>query len=152
MMVPAEPPSRRLKAFAALRELLGAYRAFYWDASWNVQQFGLTLEQFDVVATLGNTAGMDLLQLQTRVLMIQKELQGLLEELIACDIVLELVVDAVTIYQLTPLGHKVFQVSFQDHAQYLEQRFGELESSEIEFLQHILRHLRQAFNESSVPK
>jgi hypothetical protein len=29
--------------------------------------------------------------------------------------------------------------------QYLQERFGQLEEAEIEFLQHLLKHLRQSF-------
>jgi MarR family transcriptional regulator, 2-MHQ and catechol-resistance regulon repressor len=137
------------RALPTLRELVRTYQAFYQGATSNVRQFDLSLEQFDIVATLGNTSGMNLLQLSNKTLLTQPALLKTLEKLIAQSMVAKdySTDHPVAIFRLTEIGEKVFHVSFSVHMQYLQERFGQLEEAEIEFLQHVLKHLRRSFME-----
>jgi MarR family transcriptional regulator, 2-MHQ and catechol-resistance regulon repressor len=103
----------------------------------------------DIVATLGNTSGMNLLQLSNKTLLTQPALLKTLEKLIAQSMVAKdySTDHPVAIFRLTEIGEKVFHVSFSVHMQYLQERFGQLEEAEIEFLQHVLKHLRRSFME-----
>lgn len=139
----------RTKILPVLRELIRTYQAFYVGASANANQFNLTLEQFDIIATLGNTQGMNLLQLNTKTLLTQNALVQILEELQAKELVVkdhqaQYPVDS---FKLTAIGEKLFQVSFGIHTQYLKERFEQLEDEELEFLKQVLKHLRYSFEE-----
>lgn len=137
------------RALLTLRELVRTYQALYQGATSNVRQFDLSLEQFDILATLGNTPGMNLLQLSNKTLLTQTALLKTLEKLIAQEMVAKYhsTNHPVAIFRLTEIGEKIFHVSFSVHMQYLQERFGQLEEAEIEFLQHVLKHLRQSFAE-----
>lgn len=137
------------RALPILRELVRTYQAFYQGATSNVRQFDLSLEQFDILATLGNTSGMNLLQLSNKTLLTQTALLKTLEKLIAQSMVAKYYSTdhPVAIFRLTEIGEKIFHVSFSVHMQYLQERFGQLEETEIEFLQHVLKHLRRSFIE-----
>jgi MarR family transcriptional regulator, 2-MHQ and catechol-resistance regulon repressor len=140
----------KTKVFPILREIVRTYQAFYEGSEAVVEQFGITIEQFDIIATLGNTSGMNILQLQEKALIVKKTLNRVLAELEAEGLVVKEKPpgQAVAIFRLTPVGDKIFQISFDIQANYLLERFTKLEQSERDFLQHILKHLRQSFVES----
>jgi MarR family transcriptional regulator, 2-MHQ and catechol-resistance regulon repressor len=135
------------RVFPTLRELISSYQAFYQGATENVRQFDLSLEQFDIIATLGNTPGMNLLQLSDQTLLTQTDLLQTIGELEFQELIAkhQSTEHPVAIFRLTAIGEKVFQVSFSIHMQYLQERFGQLEDAELEFLQHVLKHLRHSF-------
>jgi MarR family transcriptional regulator, 2-MHQ and catechol-resistance regulon repressor len=140
----------KAKILPALREIVRTYQAFYQGSEAAVEQFGITVEQFDIIATLGNTSGMNILQLQERSLIVKKTLNRVLAELEAEGLVIkeQFPGQPVAIFRLTPVGDKIFQISFEIQMQYLIERFARLEQAERDFLQHILKHLRQSFEES----
>jgi len=66
-----------------LRTLATCYQAFGAFSAANVRQLGLTPAQFDVLATLGNTAGMSCRELGERTLITKGTLTGVLDRLAA---------------------------------------------------------------------
>jgi MarR family transcriptional regulator, 2-MHQ and catechol-resistance regulon repressor len=134
----------------ALREIVRTYQAFYEGSEAAVEQFGLTIEQFDIIATLGNTSGMNILQLQEKTLIVKKTLNRVLAEVEAEGLVVkeQFPGQPVAIFRLTQVGDKIFQISFDIQMNYLIERFAGLEQTERDFLQHILKHLRQSFVDS----
>jgi MarR family transcriptional regulator, 2-MHQ and catechol-resistance regulon repressor len=143
--------SLTIKPFGALRELIDSYDAFYQGVSADVQQFGLLIDQFDVLATLGNTTGLSLVQLGEKTLLNLTNLHQVLDSL-EKDLLIyqELPVDKpMTIVKLTPAGEKIFAVVFPIHMAYLQRCFGQLNQSELDMLQVFLRRLKEAFAKSA---
>jgi MarR family transcriptional regulator, 2-MHQ and catechol-resistance regulon repressor len=140
-----------IKPFGALRELVNSYDAFYQGVSVDVSKFGLSIEQFDVIATLGNTPGLSLVQLGEKTLLNLPDLNQILDSL-EDDLLIsrDLPVDKpMMIIRLTPAGEKIFAVVFPMHMAYLQRCFGQLNQSELDMLQVFLRRLREAFGKSS---
>jgi MarR family transcriptional regulator, 2-MHQ and catechol-resistance regulon repressor len=148
--MPYSPELVRTTVLPVLRELVRTYQAFHEGAAVNIEQFGLTVEQFDVIATLGNTQGMNILQLQGKTLLVKTTLNRVLAELEAEKLVVkeQQAGKPVAIFRLTSIGDKIFQISFEIHMHYLQERFSCLEKSELDFLQYILKHLGHSFVES----
>jgi MarR family transcriptional regulator, 2-MHQ and catechol-resistance regulon repressor len=143
--------SLTIKPFGALRELINSYDAFYQGVSADVQKFGISIEQFDVIATLGNTTGLSLVQLGEKTLLNLTNLHQVLDSL-EKDLLIyqELPVDKpMTIVKLTPAGEKIFAVVFPIHMAYLQRCFGQLNQSELDMLEVFLRRLKEAFAKSS---
>jgi MarR family transcriptional regulator, 2-MHQ and catechol-resistance regulon repressor len=137
----------KIKPFGALRELINSYDAFYQGVAADVQKFGISIEQFDVIATLGNTTGLSLVQLGEKTLLNLTNLHQVLDSL-EKDLLIyqELPVDKpMTIVKLTPAGEKIFAVVFPIHMAYLQRCFGQLNQSELDMLQVFLRRLKEAF-------
>ena len=136
-----------IKPFGALRELVNSYDAFCRGVSADVQKFGLSIEQFDVIATLGNTTGLSLVQLGEKTLLnlpnLHQVLDSLEEDLL---IYRDLPADKpMMIVKLTPAGEKIFAVIFPIHMAYLQRCFGQLNQFELDMLQAYLRRLTESF-------
>ncbi|MCU6432442.1 MarR family transcriptional regulator [Undibacterium sp. Jales W-56] len=65
----------------SIRLLAECMQAFEHASALNVRQFGLTHSQFDIVATLGNTAGMSCKELGEKTLITKGTLTGVLDRL-----------------------------------------------------------------------
>jgi MarR family transcriptional regulator, 2-MHQ and catechol-resistance regulon repressor len=70
-----------VNVFPVLRELVRTHQSFLNCVTEHFGQFGLTPEQFDVIATLGNTPGMTLVQLDSKTLLTNLEMPKVLDEL-----------------------------------------------------------------------
>ncbi len=140
-----------IKPFGALRELIKSYDAFYQGVSADVQKFGLSIEQFDVIATLGNTTGLSLVQLGEKTLLNLPDLHQVLDSL-EKDLLIDRDLPAdqpMMIVKLTPAGEKIFAVVFPIHMAYLQRCFGQLSQFELDMLQAYLRRLKESFAKSS---
>jgi MarR family transcriptional regulator, 2-MHQ and catechol-resistance regulon repressor len=140
-----------IKPFGALRELVNSYDAFYRGVSADVNKYGLSIEQFDVIATLGNTPGLSLVQLGEKTLLnlpdLQQVLKSLEEDLL---IYRDRPADKpMMIVKLTPAGEKIFAVVFPIHMAYLQRCFGQLNQTELDMLQVFLGRLKESFAKSS---
>jgi MarR family transcriptional regulator, 2-MHQ and catechol-resistance regulon repressor len=137
------------RVLPTLRELIRGYRAFYEGSTADIQKFGLSLEQFDIIAALGNNQRMNLLQLYENTLLAHPTIQETLDELQTQEVVaIERSAEyPVPIFRLTPVGEKLFQISFAVHMQYLTEKFGQLEDSELKFLQQVLKHVSHSFQQ-----
>lgn len=65
----------------SIRLLAECMQAFEHSSALNVRQFGLTHSQFDIIATLGNTAGMSCRELGEKTLITKGTLTGVLDRL-----------------------------------------------------------------------
>jgi MarR family transcriptional regulator, 2-MHQ and catechol-resistance regulon repressor len=140
-------PIARTKLFGALRELVNTYEAFCQGVAVDVGKFGLSIEQFDVIATLGNTAGLSLVQLGEKTLLNFTDLPQVLDSLEE-DLLISRNFPAdkpMMIVKLTPAGEKIFAVIFPIHLEYLQRCFGQLNQSELDLLQVFLNQLKRAF-------
>ena len=66
---------------AVLRELLRTHQTFLSDAASHVHTLDLTLPQFDIIITLGNTTGMTFKELGEKTLITKVTLTGVITRL-----------------------------------------------------------------------
>lgn len=132
----------------AMRELVRAYQAFDSYAERHIRQLGLTPPQFDVIATLGNTAGMSMGELAERTLVTKGTLTGIVDRLEAKQLVRREVPQgnrrSFTVV-LTPEGKSVFEAIYPMHIAHLKERFQQLDPTELERLRSLLGRLREVF-------
>jgi DNA-binding MarR family transcriptional regulator len=135
----------------ALRELVRTYQAFDAFSGQHIRKLGLTMSQFDVIATLGNTAGMSCRDIGEKTLMVKGTLTGVLDRLEKKQLITrsENPQDKRSVLvQLTPEGQRVFENAFPAHLAYLESAFRRLGKQRLATLQQELAALRQALEQT----
>lgn len=131
-----------------LRELVRSYQAFEAFSSSHIRAVGLTPAQFDIVATLGNTAGMSFKDLGERTLITKGTLTGVVDRLEARQLVRRVASETdrrSQNVQLTGEGEALFQRIFPEHLAHLRLAFGRLEPADLAQLEILLRRLRREF-------
>jgi DNA-binding MarR family transcriptional regulator len=132
-----------------LKELVTTYQAFEQYSAAHVKSVGLTMTQFDVIATLGNQPPMSCKDLGNKTLVSKGTLTGVLERLeekgfITRESNLE---DARSqLISLTKAGQKLFEKVFPAHMEFLGEAFGKLSSTELAQLRTSLGALKAVFN------
>ena len=131
-----------------MRELARAYQAFADYSAKHIRELDLTPSQFDVIATLGNTDGMNMTDLAEKTLVTKGTLTGIIDRLEQKGIVTRIVPRenrrSFTIV-LTPEGEKAFNTVFPVHIAYLKERFDRLSPQELEHTRQTLETLRKIF-------
>ena len=132
----------------AMRELARAYQAFADYSAKHIRDLDLTPPQFDVIATLGNTDGMNMTDLAEKTLVTKGTLTGIIDRLEKKGIVARIVPPenrrSFTII-LTPEGEQTFNTVFPAHIAYLKERFDYLSPEELEDTRQALERLRKLF-------
>jgi DNA-binding MarR family transcriptional regulator len=149
-----EPSSSATQAAAkeefisVMRELARTYQAFSAYSEAQVRKMGLTPAQFDVVVTLGNQPGMSMGEIGEKTLITKGTLTGVIDRLEQKQLV-EREVPAdnrrSVIVRLTDKGKNLFEQVFPAHIAYLKERFTQLDQSELQLLEVLLKRLRQVF-------
>ena len=137
---------------ATLRELARCFQAFESHSAAHIRTLGLTPPQFDIVATLGNTAGMSFKELGEKTLITKGTLTGVVDRLEARGIVRRVGSDAdrrSTNVELTDAGVTLFDAAFPRVVARTKQVFDILGESERLALEASLRRLREAFESFS---
>lgn len=130
-----------------LRELVRTYQAFERYSAAHVRQMGLTPAQFDVIATLGNTAGMNPKQLGQKTLITKGTLTGVIDRLQAKGLVRRLPDPSDgrgQIVQLTAAGQVLYEQVFPAHGEHLGRAFSRLDAQQLAAAEIALRSVRQA--------
>jgi DNA-binding MarR family transcriptional regulator len=138
------PRERFLKT---LRELARCYQAFERYSGAHVRELGLTPDQFDIIATLGNTAGMSFKELGEQTLITKGTLTGVVDRLEARGLVERMASDVdrrSTIVRLTRAGEREFARTFGAHIAHLKAAFGALDEPELKRLEGLLARLRES--------
>jgi DNA-binding MarR family transcriptional regulator len=133
---------------ATLRELARCFQAFESHSAAHIRSLGLTPPQFDIVATLGNTAGMSFKELGEKTLITKGTLTGVVDRLEARGVVRRVGSDAdrrSTRVELTEVGAALFDDVFPGVVARTKQVFDRLGESERLALEASLRRLREAF-------
>ena len=131
-----------------MRELARAYQAFADYSAKHIRELDFTPSQFDVIATLGNTDGMNMTDLAEKTLVTKGTLTGIIARLEKKGIVTRIVPPenrrSFTIV-LTSEGEKAFNTVFPAHIAYLKERFERLSPQELEHTRQVLETLRKIF-------
>ncbi len=135
-------------ALALMRDLVRTYQAFYAYDEEHIRQLGLTVPQFDVICTLGNTSGLMMGQIAEKTLVTKGTLTGIIDRLESKGLVQREVPPEnrrCFIVVLTPKGQQMFEEIFPAHIAYLKQRLSALSNEEMQHIQTALQRLRELF-------
>lgn len=131
-----------------LRQLASTYQAFESYSSIHIRTLGLTTAQFDIVATLGNTAGMPLKELGEKTLITKGTLTGVVDRLIDKDLVRRIASPKdgrSQLVQLTAQGESLFAQIFPAHLNHMERAFSGFSADELAATEQTLGRLCAAF-------
>jgi MarR family 2-MHQ and catechol resistance regulon transcriptional repressor len=132
----------------ALKELVRAYQAFESYSAQHVRTLGLTVTQFDVIATLGNQPPMTCKMLGEKTFITKGTLTGVLERMEGKALIKRTVNSddgRSQIIALTPKGQKLFEKVFPEHLNYLNQAFKRLSKKELLETQKTLSNFKTIF-------
>ncbi len=131
-----------------LKKLVVTYQSFERHASSHLKSLGITLTQFDIIATLGNQPPMSCKLLGEKTLITKGTMTGVLDRLeekgfIRRDLNIE---DARSqLISLTRKGQQLFEKIFPEHMNHLQKSFGQLSKKELEDLAMSLEKLNKVF-------
>lgn len=131
-----------------LKELVRAYQDFEGYSALHLRSLGLTVAQFDVIATLGNQRPMTCKGLGEKTFITKGTLTGVLERLEGKSLIKRAVNadDARSqMIALTPKGQKLFEKVFPEHLDYLNQAFKKLSKPELLEAQKMFSKFRSIF-------
>ena len=131
-----------------LRNLVSAYQAFERYSAPDLRSMGLTMTQFDVIATLGNQPPMTCKELGEKTLVTKGTLTGVLERLESKGILERKLnpEDARSqMIGLTIEGQQLFEKVFPAHLKHLEGAFQKLNVEKLESLRASLKSLEEIF-------
>ncbi|MGE5652084.1 MAG: MarR family winged helix-turn-helix transcriptional regulator [Bacillota bacterium] len=129
----------------SIRLLAECYHAFEQISDAHVRTMGLTLAQFDIIATLGNTEGMSCKELGEKTLITKGTLTGVIDRLEAKGLVKRATNPQdrrCMIVRLTEQGEAEFQRVFAPHIEYCKQPFLNVEEQEFAALERELAKLK----------
>jgi DNA-binding MarR family transcriptional regulator len=131
-----------------VKELVQAYQAFEAHSAAHIKEMGLTMTQFDIVATLGNQPPMTCKELGEKTLVSKGTMTGVLERLEAKGFIEKLMnTDDGRSYKigLSKAGNKLFQKVFPEHVEYLGKAFVKLSKKELEQAVIVLKEVKTIF-------
>lgn len=135
-----------------LRELARAYQEFESFSASHIRTLSLTPSQFDIVATLGNTDGMNFKELGEKTLITKGTLTGVVDRLEAKSLVRRVASPSdgrSQTVQLTRKGEALFARTFPAHLTHVGQAFAAFSQEDINNMEATLRQLRVAFSAAS---
>lgn len=136
-----------------VRPLVEAYLAFWRKSSRHIKAMNLTPSQFDVIVTLGDTAGMTCAELSHATLVTKGTLTGVLDRLVAKGLIRREAVASdrrCTRIKLTRKGEALFRKVFAAHLAHLRPFFERaLSRKDVEQMCRILRRLRDSFEDNT---
>ncbi|KIF81240.1 MarR family winged helix-turn-helix transcriptional regulator [Noviherbaspirillum autotrophicum] len=135
----------RERYLRSIRLLAECYHAFEQISDAHVRTMGLTLAQFDIIATLGNTEGMSCKELGEKTLITKGTLTGVIDRLEAKGLVKRTTNPddrRCMIVQLTEQGKAEFERVFVPHIQFCKQPFLNFEEQDFAALDRELAKLK----------
>lgn len=131
-----------------VRELVRCYQAFESRSAQHIRTMGLTPAQFDILATLGNTEGMNFKELGEKTLITKGTLTGVVDRLEEKKLVSRAASPTdgrSQIVRLTARGEALFARTFPAHLNHMRPAFENFSASELKRVEAMLRQLRGAF-------
>jgi MarR family transcriptional regulator, 2-MHQ and catechol-resistance regulon repressor len=144
--------SQQADFLPTLQALVQCYQAFEAHSAVHIRALGLTPPQFDVVATLGNTAGMTATELGEKTLITKGTLTGVVDRLVDRGWVERAAHGSdrrCQIIRLTPAGEAVFAKVFPAHMAYMAACFADTGAAEHKRWQTALCALEQVFRKAT---
>lgn len=132
-----------------IRSLASTYQAFEAYSTKHIKDMGLTMTQFDVIATLGNQPPMTCKELGEKTLILKGTMTGVLERLEHKGLIAKIPnAEDGRSYKigLTKAGERLFKKAFPEHLQYLEQGFAKCSLKELNQTTEALDRIRSQFN------
>ena len=139
---------RNKRYMPLVRALVECARSFEQCSSAHVRELGLTPAQFDIIATLGNTAGMSCKELGEKTLITKGTMTGVLDRLQAKGLLSrhDSPEDGRSwITKLTVDGQTLFEEIFPRHLAHLDPLFINFTDLELDNMRQQLCRLRSAF-------
>jgi DNA-binding MarR family transcriptional regulator len=133
---------------SVIRALAQTYQTFYAHDDQHIRTLGLTVPQFDVIVTLGNTDGLLMHELAEWTLVTKGTLTGIVDRLEDKGYVRrEVPPNNRRCFRvvLTPEGNALFKQVFPDHIGYLKTRFDQLNAEDLQEIKAALNKLRSIF-------
>jgi DNA-binding MarR family transcriptional regulator len=130
-----------------LRQLLRTHQAFLSYAASHVHKLDLTLPQFDVIITLGGTAGMPYKTLGEKTLITKGTLTGVINRLEDKELIQRVASKTdgrSQIIRLTETGNALFERTFPEHLQFINRLFNDYSTEDITALEADLVRLQNA--------
>jgi len=128
------------------------YQAFEAYSAANIRALGLTPPQFDIIATLGNTAGMTATELGEKTLITKGTLTGVVDRLIDRGWVERAAHDSdrrCQIIRLTQAGEALFAQVFPAHMAHMDACLVGVKAADHARWQAALRGLEQVFRKET---
>ena len=138
---------RYLKSIRLLAECM---QVFEKQSSARVRSFGFTESQFDIIATLGNTAGMTCKELGEKTLITKGTLTGVLDRLITKGLIVRVQGDEDRrqfVVKLTDTGEQTFADIFPQVIQLGRQRFANYAEEDFLALERELTKLKKCLSD-----
>jgi DNA-binding MarR family transcriptional regulator len=135
-----------------VQALVQCYQAFEAYSAADIRTLGLTPPQFDIIATLGNTAGMTATELGEKTLITKGTLTGVVDRLVDRGWVERVAHGSdrrCQIVRLTKSGEAVFGKVFPAHMAHLAACFAAAGAAEHKRWQNALSTLEQAFRKGA---
>ncbi|WP_445368441.1 MarR family winged helix-turn-helix transcriptional regulator [Methylomonas sp. BW4-1] len=130
-----------------MRQLLRTHQAFLSYAARHVHRLELTLPQYDVIITLGKTAGMQPKKLGEETLITKGTLTGVVSRLEDKGLVERSASKKdgrSQIIRLTDAGRAVYEQTFPEHLAHIGRLFDDYTAEDIERLEADLQRLHEA--------
>lgn len=127
-----------------LRELLRSHQAFLAYAASHVHTLDLTLPQYDIIITLGDTPGMTFKKLGEKTLITKGTLTGVISRLEDKGLVQRVASETdgrSQIVRLTAAGEDVYKRTFPEHLVFINRIFDDYSPEDIVNLGDTLRRL-----------
>lgn len=132
-----------------VKELVQAYQAFEAYSATQIKAMGLTMTQFDIIATLGNQPPMTCKELGEKTLVSKGTMTGVLERLEAKGLIKKFLnIEDGRSYKigLSKSGDSLFKKVFPEHVEHLGQAFGKLSKKELEQAVTVFQKVKAVFN------
>jgi DNA-binding MarR family transcriptional regulator len=129
----------------SIRLLVECYHSFGNLSGAQIRTYGLTPPQFDIIATLGNTAGMSFKELGQKTLITKGTLTGVVDRLEAKGLVKRVVLPEdrrSTVVKLTAKGEAEFTRVFAPHVAFCRTPFDDYSDADFAALERELAKLK----------
>lgn len=129
-----------------LRELLRTHQAFLAYAASHVHTLDLTLPQYDIIITLGDTPGMTFKKLGEKTLITKGTLTGVIGRLEDKGLVQRVASETdgrSQIVRLTEAGVVLYEHSFPEHLVFINRIFNDYSPADVENLETALLRLHE---------